>query len=463
MDILCCGIYLALIALLGYAAMSALLREEKRHWAELAGLSLAAGFGLLGILLFACSLIGYPPSRALLICIGIATAIALIAMRRILLRASCLRRITLRSPTKILLRTAAVVLIIAAAANAAAKTLTPGLADVDAFAIWMFKAKIVAAEPLVPIPKSFLDDPLSYSHQDYPLGLPLVVAGVYASIGRDDELLGKTPFLLVYLSLVLVSYGALRRQLNRPTAAALAAMFVGMPVLVQHIGMAVAEGPLVLMHTCCLILLLQWMQAGGRRTLAVSAAFAAFAAFTKNEGLALLPIVAVAALVFAIFSRRRELVVDWLFAAAIAAVLIGPWIIYRTHLPRSHEDYGSKLTSISTIAGNLPRLRELAPMFFGQLWELQTAGGIWLVLPIAAVIGWRAFGRPAVLVLWAILLTHLTLYLATFVVTPWDLKTLIAMVGPNLLMHVAPAAILLIALHLSPFQPPLTQESLQSA
>jgi hypothetical protein len=217
------------------------------------------------------------------------------------------------------------------------------------------------------------------------------------------------------------------------------------------------------MHTCCLILLLQWMQAGGRRTLAVSAAFAAFAAFTKNEGLALLPIVAVAALVFAIFSRRRELVVDWLFAAAIAAVLIGPWIIYRTHLPRSHEDYGSKLTSISTIAGNLPRLRELAPMFFGQLWELQTAGGIWLVLPIAAVIGWRAFGRPAVLVLWAILLTHLTLYLATFVVTPWDLKTLIAMVGPNLLMHVAPAAILLIALHLSPFQPPLTQESLQSA
>jgi len=124
-----------------------------------------------------------------LICIGIASSIALFLMRRRLLRAARSNRIDWRSPAKILLGTAAAVLIIAATANAAAKTLTPGLADIDAFAIWMFKAKIVAAQPLLPIPKFLLDDSLSYSHQDYPLGMPLVVAGMYAAIGRVEEML----------------------------------------------------------------------------------------------------------------------------------------------------------------------------------------------------------------------------------------------------------------------------------
>jgi Dolichyl-phosphate-mannose-protein mannosyltransferase len=459
MDALCCGSYLGLIALLGYAAMSAMLCGERFRWAELLGLSLACGFGLLGILLFYCSLAGFPPSRVILICIGVATAIALILVRQNLLRTSWSRGIGVRSPAKIFLAITSAVLIVAATANVASRSLTPGLQDIDAFAIWMFKAKIVTAEPLVPIPKSLLDNGLSYSHEDYPLGMPLVVGGMYAAIGRVDEQFGKTPMMLVYLSLMTVSYGALRRYVDRPIAAALTGIFIGMPVLVQHIGMAVAEVPLVLMHTCCLVLLLRWMQNGGRRNLVASAVFAAFAAFTKNEGLALLPVVAAAALAFALFRRKRELFGDWLLAVAVTAVLISPWIVYRAYLPRNHEDYGSKLTSAATIIQNLPRLRQLIPMYFGLLWELRTAGGIWFVLLIVAILGWRAFSHPTVLVLWGIVLAHLMLYLVTFEVTPWDLKTLLWMVGPKLLMHIAPAAMLLIALHLSAVETSTTDDS----
>ena len=63
-----------------------------------------------------------------------------------------------------------------ALANVAARALTPGLADVDDFAIWMFKAKIVAHEPVWPVPAVLLDPALSFSHQDYPLSFPLLVA-----------------------------------------------------------------------------------------------------------------------------------------------------------------------------------------------------------------------------------------------------------------------------------------------
>jgi hypothetical protein len=463
MELLLGGSCLALIALLGYVATSLILRPQHRHWAELIGLSFAAGYGLLGVVLFDCSLAGLAPSRAILVCIGALCAAALIALRRTLALPQWPPRITPKWGARLILGIVAVLLLEAAVANAAANCLTPGLADIDSFAIWMYKAKIVAAEALRPIPKFLLDPSLSFSHQDYPLGMPLVVAAMYSGIGRIDELYGKVPLLAAYISLVLVMYAALRRELNRATAAAVTAMLVAMPVLTANTGAAVAEVPLVLMHACCLVLLLRWMQIGGRRTLVASAVFAAFAAFMKNEGLALLPLIGFAAVLFALIRRKRELIFDWLTAAATSLVLIGPWLVYRRYLPHTHEDYGSKLTNIAIFLQNLPRLRQVLPMYVGQLWELKTAGGIWMLLILAAIVGWRALGRLPALILWMILLAHLSLYLATYTISPWDLNTLIAMVGPKLLMHAAPAAALLIGLHFSSSQLAFTQEPLQSA
>jgi len=463
MQLLCCGICLALIELLGYGAVSLVLRPRRRHWAELAGLSFAAGYGLLGIVLFDYSLAGHVPSRAILICIAVVCVTALIVVRGAVALPQWPPRFEPRWGAKLILGIVAALLLEAAAANAAANCLTPGLADIDSFAIWMYKAKIVAAEPLLPIPKFLLDPSLSYSHQDYPLGMPLVVAAMYSAVGGIDEQYGKVPLLAAYLSLALVIYAALRRELNRATAAAVTALLIAMPVLIQNTGAAVAEVPLVLMHACCLVLLLRWMQDAGRRNLVASAVFAAFAAFLKNEGLALFPLIAVAAAAFALIRQRRDLIFDWLSAAAVSLVVIGPWIVYRRYLPHTHEDYGSKLINLSMIRQNFPRLRQVLPMYMGQLWELKTAGSIWMLLVLAAVVGWRAFGRLPVVILWAILLAHLSLYLATYMITPWDLNTLIAMVGPKLLMHAAPAAALLIGLHFSSSTLSFTQESPQSA
>jgi hypothetical protein len=458
-----CGTCLALIGLLGYFAISLILRPQHRHWAELIGLSFAAGYGLLGIVLFDCSLAGLVPSRAILVCIAVVCAAALIALRRTLALPQWPPRIKPEWGTRLILGTVALLLLEAAAANAAANCLTPGLADIDSFAIWMYKAKIVAAEALRPIPKFLLDPSLSYSHQDYPLGMPLVVAAMYSAVGQINEQYGKVPLLAAYLSLALVIYAALRRELNRASAAAVTAMLVAMPVLIQNTGAAVAEVPLVLMHACCLVLLLRWMQDGGRRNLIASAVFAAFAAFSKNEGLALFPLIAIAAAAFSLIRRRRDLIVDWLSAAAASLAVISPWLIYRRYLPHTHEDYGSRLTNIALFLQNLPRLRQALPMYAGQFWELKTAGGIWMLLILAAIVGWRALHRLPVLILWMILLAHLSLYLATYTITPWDLNTLIAMVSPKLLMHAAPAAALLIGLHFSSSQLVFTQEPLRSA
>jgi hypothetical protein len=147
-------------------------------------------------------------------------------------------------------------------------------------------------------------------------------------------------------------------------------------------------------------------------------------------------------------AHRKARLVNVALAIAVAAALLGPWLVYRRFLPHTHEDYGGKLTSLATIAHELPRLAEVVPAFLSHLLGLNEAGLFWVVLAIAAALGWRRWRDPAAVLLWGLLLLHVTLYVAIFMVTPWDLKVLVPMVGAKLLMHVAPAAVLLVGMHL---------------
>jgi hypothetical protein len=448
--------YLAMVGLTGYVALWAVLGSERRHWAGIAGLSFAGGLGIWGMVLFLASVAGFAPNRMLAVAVSILTiaALVLLCFLQRLMKPSVPTPLGRHWDANSVLGALAAVVIVLTAANVAAEALTPGLFDIDSYAIWIFKAKIIASEPLRPMPSALLDPSLSFSHQDYPLGFPLVVAGDYAVVGGIDVQLGKVVLVPIYLSLIAVIYAALRGMSRRANAVTVTAVFAAIPVLRQHAGLPVAEVMLVLMHACTLVLLVEWMEGEGRGKLLVAGAFAAFAAFTKNEGLALLPIVFLAALVFA-FVRRRNRLLDVFFAFIVCMAILAPWLVYRHFLPHTHEDYGGKLSSLSTVLNDLPRLHQVLPAYLGHLMEFNTVGGIWLVLVAAAWAGWRAFGRLPVVLLWFILLAHLALYAVTFMVTPWELDVLIPMVASKLILHVAPAAVLLIAMHLSSFGSPM--------
>lgn len=451
MDWLISAAFLGLLAACGYALLSILVGKQRRHWAEVAGLSFAGGFGGLGLLLFVVSLCGAVPARTTLAVFAVFVAGALVLLRRgdLLVVPALPVNGSPRWNGRRILGAAAALLIVATALNVAVESLTPGLADVDAYAIWILKAKIISAQALRPIPPALRQPALSYSHQDYPLNFPLIVAGMWAAVGRMDERLGKVVLLPVYLSLIGVVFGNLRTMLRRADALCVTAVFVAAPVLTQHAAMAVAEIPFLLLHTCSLTLLLSWMTRRQRGDLIACFVFAAFAAFTKNEGLALLPMIVVTALLgVTLLPRRRESFGHWLVALLTAALLISPWLLYRAGLPRTHEDYGRKLASLETISRNIPRLGRVLPEFLRLLVQLNTVGAIWLLLALAAIVGWRAFKQKPAIVLWGLLLAHIALYSATFVVTPWDLDVLIPMVGAKLLMHASPTAALLIGLHL---------------
>ena len=443
---------LALILLTGYAVICAILGRCRLHPALMVGLSWTAGAGVMPLVIMLLSMGGVVPGRweLLGIAAAVATAISVLNSRGLLIRLEYQDRrlFFVGSRGSKLLTITSVGLIFIAFLSVAAELRVPGLSDVDAFAIWVFKAKIVSTVPLLPVPRWLTDPTLSFSHQDYPLGVPLLTAAVHAATGWPVERCAKMLLLPTFAGLILVIFGGACSLLSRPIALAVTATFVGSPLLIGLAGDPVAEVPLILQHTASVWLLVLWMRGGGRRALLGSAVFAALAAMVKNEGLALLPILAVVALVFAVLRRSKALAIDCVWAAIVSLAILAPWLLYRIGLPRTHEDYGGRLSHLlATVGGG--RLSAIAAQFLTQPLRINSAGGGWILLLLCAVLGRRAWRRAEVVAMWLLLLTHVGLYVLVFSVTPWDLDTLLGMVGPKLMLHVFPAAVVLIALHVS--------------
>jgi hypothetical protein len=122
------------------------------------------------------------------------------------------------------------------------------------------------------------------------------------------------------------------------------------------------------------------------------------------------------------------------------------WLIWSRSLPRTHEDYGSKLLS-SALVTHLPRLKEIIPAMLVQIAEFNVWGLLWIMAGVMALLGWRALTRPYVLALWILLGLHLLSYALAFSVTPWDLTLLMPMIMDRLLLHTVPAVIFLAGWH----------------
>jgi hypothetical protein len=451
------GLYLALLMLVGYAVLCVVTRPGVRHWIEMLGICFAIGTAATSMLLFFASIAGFAPSRFILIAIAV-IAISVIAAKwkRAGLPVPSVPAPRGKFDVLTLLGIAALGLIVAAASNVIAHFNWPGLRDIDAFAIWMFKAKIVALSPLRPVPLAFTLPNLSYSHQDYPLSLPFLVAGLYATLGQINDEQAKILLLPIYLSLIAIIYSAIRRMHRRATAIAVTAIFASAPTLTQNAGLLVAETPLLLAWTGALAMLLRWMETNERGDLLLAGLLVVFAAFTKNEGLALLPLLGLTTFVLAVLTRKRSAIRDWIFSVIPCIAIITPWLIYRTFLPKTHEDYGGKLTRPATLLHNLGRIGYVLEEFLGRLFAGPQVGLIWYLLILTAILGFRGFARKPARVLWIILLLQLSLYAATFIVTPWDLHELIPMIGPKLLTQASPIAALLIAMHLREIRWPKT-------
>jgi hypothetical protein len=241
-------------------------------------------------------------------------------------------------------------------------------------------------------------------------------------------------------------YLGLRWKLRRLPAACLSAILAMLPVMFRYAGVGCADLPLAMFYAGSIFYVAKWIDRQQWPDLILAILFSAFAAFTKNEGAVLALINGMVILGFGFGGGRRR---AWIGAAAFFTGLLAmdaAWFIWSRSLPRTHEDYGSKLLSLAVVT-QLPRFKEIIPAMLVQMTEVQDWGLLWIMGGMLALFGWRALARPYVLALWILLGLHLMSYALAYSVTPWDLAVLMPMTMDRLLLHAVPAVIFLAGWH----------------
>ena len=202
----------------------------------------------------------------------------------------------------------------------ALRALTEPLWANDFIAIWGLKGKTIFGA--LGYPERMRS--LQYAHPEYPLGLPLLYAGIAFLTGRWDDHAMALLFPFLQAATLLVLFGWLRRRGASPAVAGLATATVAwFEPLYSAFLAGMAEVPLafgMLLFGMALADTLEATDAGAVRRLALASALIAA---TKNEGLFLAAVGFLAAIVFGKAVRWRA-----------AAAALGPAPLVRSlHLP----------------------------------------------------------------------------------------------------------------------------------
>jgi 4-amino-4-deoxy-L-arabinose transferase-like glycosyltransferase len=304
------------------------------------------------------------------------------------------------------------------------------------------KAKVLAIYPLYPRPAYFTNLSLSYSHLRYPLLAPMISAGMHAMTGSLDDLC-KTISLLLYPSMGLVVFAAVKRINGTTAALTAAALLACLEPFCRYGGSGSAEMAVTAFYACSLLCILRWRENKDRGYLVLAAIFSGWMAWTKNEGLALAAIDAIVVAASGPREQRRKSIAAGVTLAAIAAAIYLPWILYSWGLPRTDEDYAGRFAS-TQIFSNLSRLGTILAGFGKELIDWEDWGLFWVIAVGLALAERRRFRNPQVAAIGVLLVLHVAAYVPAFLVTNWRLEELLSVTLDRLLMHAAPAAAILI-------------------
>ena len=450
---------MATIAAFGVVAVLSFENDLKGRLSQTIGIAVLLGTGGLAYALFLLALLGVKPTRwpFVTVCVlGLAGSVYLYRKRKLSVVQAGIasldvdrRRHSGAGWLMILLIVLQVIVVV--------QSLALPVYEWDAFAIWALKAKVVAFQGIVPRPSYFTDRSLSYSHLDYPLMVPFLMAGVYGVLGHVNDQAAKLFLPVLYFGLTCIVFGFAKRRISICMAVALTALVVGAPVMLRWAGSGNADMPLAAFCTAAVICMLEWDENNDWHSSVLCGIFSAFAAFTKNEGLAIGILICLGMFALAIGrgeSKRRVKGAFW--GAFVFLLLVWPWLVWSSEIPRTHENYLAHF-QLAVVAGNAFRVPIILGEFARQIVSLERYGLLWIVVLFFAAIGWRAFRERTTVIVWSFLLVQLSVYALVFLVTPWDVREHLKFALDRLFLHVAPLGGLLIAIHYpsQPQRPPV--------
>lgn len=313
--------------------------------------------------------------------------------------------------------------------------------DYDAHAIWNLRARFIfrsgeawenAFSPLVN--RNF--------HMDYPLLVPLSVVGGWNTLGVEALRIPTVLSMLFLMGMAGTMYFTLVHLRSVSQAALAAILLLATPGLLLYSTFQTADIPLTFYFVASVSLLILAQHENDRRLMLLSGLMAGLAAWTKNEGLTFVLLMAVCTLV--LFAERRVFheLVAFLGGTAFPLLTV---LVFKTWVSANNDLFAN-----NPVLQIVPRIfdgERYARIFTHLLSELGGLGD-WPVsiLVVLLVYGWimgaaknRSRAERAV---WLIPFLQLAIYLLIYLITPHDLDWHMNYSMSRLLIHVFPLALL---------------------
>lgn len=444
------------IFMIGYVLLRIIYRsEQNRSLLEEVGLASGLGMGGLSIGMFILSYVGVALTflNILLFCIPffIAFALAMLNIRLFDKIDAIKDEIKNLNWIELVLLLLILLTLLCVFHNTMVLPLIHG----DEIESWGYKAKILYLDASI-YSNDFFDTDRAIQNRHYPLLIPLVESWVYTALGCVNERLVKIIFPLFFTMLLLIIYTAQRKFFSRTHALLFTALLASLPnfVLIGHCSFAgtaisgYADVPLSFFYSVSTIYLYLWIKEHNRDYITIAAIFAAFAMFTKDEGIALFLINAMVLSLYTISNFKDESkikirhVLTYIF---VPIVICMPWFMYKMEIPKT-GGYGPESFAISIIIQNIHRIPIILITFMTEFINLIQWNVLWVLLGVSTLFAVKETFKKPTVYLFLIIILQLSLGVLIFVVSPLDLTLHMHKHLARYLILVAPIAIFLMSI-----------------
>jgi hypothetical protein len=316
----------------------------------------------------------------------------------------------------------------------------------DAWAHWGLKAKIFYLEKHIPL--NFYTDTFSIIPlRDYPLLVPLMETFFFQVLGRFDDVLVKAVFFMFYLSLLVYFYSLVKMRCGKWQAGVYTFVLATVPALAEFAcGYYVGYADLVFAYFnfASVTLLWLWLLKGRQVSFYLSALFAGFALWTKQEG-----IVLIAANLCALFlaglakagATGRAKPKFFIIYALIPLAINVPWysLVFLS---------GFSFVHLGSYAYPPELLLRRFPLFLYALWkhllDFSSWNVIWLVFISLLFLRPRAICGRDNRFICVNLLIQMAFY-TVIVLMDYDFSRVLMLSLPRLLLHLVPLLLLAVS------------------
>jgi len=447
-------VFLSLIfpILAGWMVVSELLGVDERYGRlTLSALSFGVGFGVFSSLVFLFLLIFGPSQKALIVTEAVTGAGIIVYKARNWRRYPNAKE-SARAPANAgsgLMRILGLCFYFVLAASL---TTTVVLiiklphGDWDAWSIWNLKARYIFRSGADW--RNAFSGVLQYSHRDYPLLLPLSIAGSWILTGR--ETLGEAAtlsflFTLAIIVLLASSLGTLR---SRGQGYVAGLLLMSSALFIPEGASQLADVPAGFFYLAAAVSVALYHSSttSDSRLLALAGLAASLAAWTKNEGILFLVAMTTALFLFgypkASLTMRARRMAPFLAGAIPVVFILGAFKVLVSGAANDILSAESRLQRLLTIS----RYKETGEAFAASLWGYGGWGisGVVLLAAYLALLGVSVNpkNKATVHTLLGALCIMFAGLLFVFVLTPYDLVWHLHSALPRLLLQMWPMFLL---------------------